>query len=967
MPPPNGQAGDTAERDGGRPSSSESEDEPDVIIDPAGTLDARLSMGSLDDRLSRMDAKATADIVGGSKSTSPEVHARRADEAKCEPAANEPGPSPSPVRLRRLSGVNTDDVTRLALRYTERQRGPGDQRGITLNGLEASGGPSTDASQRQEPAQQRSMATMYQELLEEDPELMCLVEEIKSAGMSHNGIGKSFVKQKRRNLRKVLSQAAWIVAWDSPLKAVWDLLVACAILTCAIVTPLMIANFGGTYGSATFVALNATFVAVFIADLAIKMRTSFMQEGAEVRDPRAIAKLYVGSVWFYVDLVAALPLGLLMKAGCGGAHCSAVDAFAMQGVKCLRVFKASGTGGRAHPLTHLTSRIDPAIMRIMKLAFILVIAWHWMGCSWWYVSGMELRPPISAEHNPWHPTEELLAAPAAQQWIHSIYWALRCSVSAEVPGEPETALESSLTALFIVAGVCIDCTLIGLVASALSNIDPANRKRQEKLEAITAYMRYKRVPQRLRERMHEYFDYVFSTMSGLDEAKLFQEIPVSLRRQLGLAMNRKLFTHVPLFKFCDVRCILSLVDRLSPMIFMPGDFVVREGEPGRALYFINRGSVNVLKPREPTGPVARGARARRLSDTSAVPTQLRGTARLLKVLKERAHAALGLRSADVRRESGVKTAEAAVARQLSEGEFFGEQSLLQRTPCSSSARTTTFCELMALWDEDFHAVIKDFPQFADLVAEISRQLQVGDDAESKASSAWGTSFRRRSTQALKGSANAAMRGDDSPAGVGMLRRSLSRASMSMTRRIVVDESTTAPSQGRQRPRRCSEEIGASSAEVSPPPRRTRRASFGGVSSMPGAAEKLTNVFKRPRASLAPQSSCLRTSSYVEGSSEAAAAAEARASTAADASAAAAAGELVGERPAPVCVLAGGSKSPRSSPRVHPAPAASAKYAVDGGGGGDQNAVVPLAPVDNHELDLGSGGMVVQIDEPELDD
>ena len=92
--------------------------------------------------------------------------------------------------------------------------------------------------------------------------------------------------------------------------------------------------------------------------------------------------------------------------------------------------------------------------------------------------------------------------------------------------------------------------------------------------------------------------------SGLDAMndtnKLLAEIPISLRRQLCLTLNRKLFTGVPLFKFCDVKCILSLVDRLQPMIFMPGDYIIRQGEIGRALYFICRGRAHVLVQRVAT-------------------------------------------------------------------------------------------------------------------------------------------------------------------------------------------------------------------------------------------------------------------------------------------------------------------------------------------------------------------------------
>ena len=64
---------------------------------------------------------------------------------------------------------------------------------------------------------------------------------------------------------------------------------------------------------------------------------------------------------------------------------------------------------------------------------------------------------------------------------------------------------------------------------------------------------------------------------GLDETEILSKLPDSLRRQLYISLNKKLFTNMPLFKFCDVQCILALVDRLKPCIFMPGDFVIRQG------------------------------------------------------------------------------------------------------------------------------------------------------------------------------------------------------------------------------------------------------------------------------------------------------------------------------------------------------------------------------------------------------
>jgi hypothetical protein len=116
-------------------------------------------------------------------------------------------------------------------------------------------------------------------------------------------------------------------------------------------------------------------------------------------------------------------------------------------------------------------------------------------------------------------------------------------------------------------------------------------------------------------------------------------------------VNRKLFTHVPLFRFCDVRVMVSLVDRLKSAIYMPGDFVLREGDEGRGLHFINRGSVLVLK--------------------MIGSNQARG-----RTLSQAAGAAADSHSGH--RHKVLKT--------LHENSFFGERSLLHGGPMNASAR-----------------------------------------------------------------------------------------------------------------------------------------------------------------------------------------------------------------------------------------------------------------------------------------
>ena len=108
----------------------------------------------------------------------------------------------------------------------------------------------------------------------------------------------------------------------------------------------------------------------------------------------------------------------------------------------------------------------------------------------------------------------VLELPVYEQYMQAFHWATIVTSGAGYDIEAHTFVETLVTTLFILIGIGNDVLLIGLVASALSNIDATAKKRAERLSALHAFMRHKRVPQRLVVRLDEYFDYLYSCMSA---------------------------------------------------------------------------------------------------------------------------------------------------------------------------------------------------------------------------------------------------------------------------------------------------------------------------------------------------------------------------------------------------------------------------------------------------------------------
>jgi glucose-6-phosphate 1-dehydrogenase len=126
------------------------------------------------------------------------------------------------------------------------------------------------------------------------------------------------------------------------------------------------------------------------------------------------------------------------------------------------------------------------------------------------------------------------------------------------------------------------------------------------------------------------------------------------------AVNRDMLEKVPLFQTCSAVFLHSLSLMLKPDVFAPDDFIIRKGESGSEMFFIVRGEVEVL------------------ADGIHVVSTLR------------------------------------------EGDFFGETALLRSQPRTASIRAKTHCDLYVLDKKSFIRVLKDHPQIAKSILEISK-------------------------------------------------------------------------------------------------------------------------------------------------------------------------------------------------------------------------------------------------------
>ncbi|RLN91366.1 hypothetical protein BBJ28_00019794, partial [Nothophytophthora sp. Chile5] len=310
----------------------------------------------------------------------------------------------------------------------------------------------------------------------------------------------------RRTMRSITRWKTWrrvLQALTSPISpSSWVATLQGIVMLCTYHFQLFYLPFAPSYypdGSAGTTAINITLELVFLLNLLLNFNTAFMRQNGLVTSRRLIARNYLNR-WFVLDLLSAIPLnGLQYLVTTGATRIISQQETALMTLRLLKItFIERGVllSRVVRIGKHLTAWFRYSryshLLGIAQLLWLVLLIAHYMACLWHVV----------AEH---HASE---AKSVVEGYVADYYYAVSLIHG---QGNPMGTWDEDLfSTVAILVGSVVLAIVFGNVAMLVSNFNANTTNYHRKMEAVFGTMNKMNLPEKLRERIHQYYTHVWA-------------------------------------------------------------------------------------------------------------------------------------------------------------------------------------------------------------------------------------------------------------------------------------------------------------------------------------------------------------------------------------------------------------------------------------------------------------------------
>ncbi|CAF0899419.1 unnamed protein product [Adineta ricciae] len=372
---------------------------------------------------------------------------------------------------------------------------------------------------------------------------------------------------------------------DSSSHLIWLLLVAMAYLYNFISVPFRIAfpvwDKGQTQIWLWLIIDYSCDVLYLIDTCFVQTRIKYLENGLWVTSFRLTAIRYFHSVRFIFDCLSLIPLDLFYFL------------FGFQAIFRLpRLLKLQSLTDFFRNCDRWVQSFFASVrlVRILALLLYVILSVHVYACIYFLFSNYERRHGVN---NGW--VYKIENQPRMSAYSYSFYYCFKiASTIGNIPS-PETGLEYVFVIIGYLFALFIFALLIGQIRDVFQSMNQRRSEYQNKVEQVMQYLKKFELPKTVQDRVRNWFQYNWEDRNTLeDDDTTLSFLPTTLQTELAISIHYDTLSKVQLFQDCERTFLHSLVLKLKPALFLPGDYICKKGEIGREMYIVNHGVLDVF-------------------------------------------------------------------------------------------------------------------------------------------------------------------------------------------------------------------------------------------------------------------------------------------------------------------------------------------------------------------------------------
>ncbi|KAL3143569.1 Potassium/sodium hyperpolarization-activated cyclic nucleotide-gated channel 3 [Trebouxia sp. C0009 RCD-2024] len=408
--------------------------------------------------------------------------------------------------------------------------------------------------------------------------------------------------------------------------------------------------------------------AFFLADIMVNLMTGVEdREGNRDYSLSAIARRYL-LLWFWVDAISCIPLECVF-------YTIAPNVYWYNIPKFIRLLRLAGIKRRSQGdpfrfidrVSDLRQEFSFSARRIIVAAVYILIVVHWFACTLWWTIRLQNYPADT-----WPSQLDIARGSVMEQWLFSVFSIVSGMIGLGYGSYPPITWGEALVWVFaMLATATMFAVMNGFIIATILSSASSRHRYKERMDMIMETTDTRDLPENLRRRIIEYFKYKYRDGKVRNQEEVLRELPYDMQAEVALHSAGPLLSKVSLI--AEEPTLMERVAlMLHPSFALKGEQVLKQGWPGRSMYFVRSGFVDLVMDGAVVDTIQPGDYFGEVALLALPPTH--------ELLQVCGHAAEDI--------SNYK-------------ELF---------PSIFTARALTNCDMFTLDAEEFHQVVQEYPK-----------------------------------------------------------------------------------------------------------------------------------------------------------------------------------------------------------------------------------------------------------------